>query len=313
VSAHGVRHCNDQGRHYRRSCPTPSTVDQDLRSVERVKTGQKWPRARANSGSRASVVLEVDVLVFDATPETLDEDVVQRPTAPVHADGDPFAQEHLGEGGAGELRTLVGLEDVGPAIAAQGVFQAVDAELRLQGVGQPPGQHATRVPVDDGDQVDKPMRQADVGDISAPYLVGPGDDDTAQQVGIDLVFGVRLAGARPRRHAGQPQHPHQPLDPLAVDRMALLMQMAHHASTAVERVTGILRVDQSQDRQALRVQWLARRGTVDPRTCDARQLALPTHRQLPVALDPVATQRHRLSPDFFFNQSNSTFSRPISL
>jgi hypothetical protein len=50
-------------------------------------------------------------------------------------------------------------------MGAQGVFQAVHAESRLQGIGDPPGEHPPGIPVDDGDPVGKAMRQADVGDV----------------------------------------------------------------------------------------------------------------------------------------------------
>ena len=54
------------------------------------------------------------VLILDGAPQALDEDVVQRPPAPVHADGDPGVQEHPRERLAGELRPLVGVEHRGP-------------------------------------------------------------------------------------------------------------------------------------------------------------------------------------------------------
>ncbi len=43
---------------------------------------------------QGGVALEVDVLVLDAVLETLAEDTVQGPSAPIHADGDAGVQEH---------------------------------------------------------------------------------------------------------------------------------------------------------------------------------------------------------------------------
>jgi hypothetical protein len=40
---------------------------------------------------------------------------------------------------------------------------------------------------------------------------------------------------------------------------------------------------------------------------------LPGDRQRRVTRDPRTPGAHRLSPDFFFSQSSSIFSRPISL
>ena len=61
--------------------------------------------------------MEVDLLVFEAAPQPLDEDVVHAPALAVHADGDPVPLEGAGEVVAGELAALVGIEDLRPAMA----------------------------------------------------------------------------------------------------------------------------------------------------------------------------------------------------
>jgi len=45
----------------------------------------------------------MDLLVFDAAPQPLDEDVVTPGALAVHADGDAIAGERAGEVCAGEL------------------------------------------------------------------------------------------------------------------------------------------------------------------------------------------------------------------
>ena len=49
--------------------------------------------------------------------------------------------QHLGKLVAGELRTLIGIEDVGPAEPGERLAQRLDAEPCRQRVRQPPGQH----------------------------------------------------------------------------------------------------------------------------------------------------------------------------
>ena len=49
------------------------------------------------------VGLEMDFFLFDAAPEALDEDVVQRPAPPVHADGDLAVLQGVREGIRREL------------------------------------------------------------------------------------------------------------------------------------------------------------------------------------------------------------------
>jgi hypothetical protein len=50
--------------------------------------------------------LEIDLLVLETAPQPLDEDVVGKTTAPVHADRDPAGAEHAGEVAVGELAAL---------------------------------------------------------------------------------------------------------------------------------------------------------------------------------------------------------------
>ncbi len=70
--------------------------------------------------------------MFDAAPESLDEDVVEGASPSIHADGYAFSFQYIGEGGAGELRALVAVEDFGRAIVAQGVLQTIDTEHGFQ-------------------------------------------------------------------------------------------------------------------------------------------------------------------------------------
>jgi hypothetical protein len=53
----------------------------------------------------AGVSVQVDLLVFQAAPQSLDKDVVHAAAFAIHADRDPAALEHAGEVVAGELAT----------------------------------------------------------------------------------------------------------------------------------------------------------------------------------------------------------------
>src|SRR5215208_8282943 len=76
----------------------------------------------ASLGNRV-VSSEVDLLVLDRSPETLDDDVVAPGTLAIHADRDPVPGQHAGEDLAGELAALIGVEDLRPAMAGQSLFQ----------------------------------------------------------------------------------------------------------------------------------------------------------------------------------------------
>src|SRR5580692_10644869 len=77
---------------------------------------------------------QVDPFVLHGPPQALDEDVVVAAPASVHADLDPAIPQHIGELVAGELRTLIGIEDVGFAEPGEGLAQRLDAEPRREGV-----------------------------------------------------------------------------------------------------------------------------------------------------------------------------------
>jgi hypothetical protein len=62
------------------------------------------PPANVRSGIAPGLVgLEVDLLVFDCSPESLDEHVVSPAPLAVHADSDLVGFEHPDEPRAGEL------------------------------------------------------------------------------------------------------------------------------------------------------------------------------------------------------------------
>jgi hypothetical protein len=78
------------------------------------------------------------VLVLQAPPQPLDEDVVQEPPLAVHADPDAAAFQFVKKPGAGELYALVRIENLGLTIPGDRLLQRLDAEIRLHGDGQPP-------------------------------------------------------------------------------------------------------------------------------------------------------------------------------
>src|SRR3954453_580677 len=89
------------------------------------------PADRGASLADRVVGPEIHLLVLDRSPEPLDEDVVAPGALAIHADGDAGLEEHVGEVGAGELRALVGVEDLGPAMPGERLLQRLDAECRL--------------------------------------------------------------------------------------------------------------------------------------------------------------------------------------
>src|SRR6266404_4169172 len=86
---------------------------------------------RSTGIGRTVVGPQIHLLVLDAAPQPLDEDVVPPSALAVHADRNAVVGEHAGEGRARELRTLIGVEDLRLAVASQSILQRLDAERRL--------------------------------------------------------------------------------------------------------------------------------------------------------------------------------------
>src|SRR5438132_13710848 len=99
-----------------------------------------WPPAvikvevaadRSAGVADAFVGPQIHLLIFDAAPQPLDEDVVPPSPFAVHADGDGVLDQHASECGAGELAALIRVEDVRLAVASESLLQGLDTECRL--------------------------------------------------------------------------------------------------------------------------------------------------------------------------------------
>src|SRR5258708_3074285 len=82
--------------------------------IEVEITADRVPRL-----ANAFVGPQIYLLVFDAAPQPLDEHVVPPCSFAIHTDRDAVAGERAGEGRAGELRALAGIEDFGLALTSE--------------------------------------------------------------------------------------------------------------------------------------------------------------------------------------------------
>ena len=82
--------------------------------------------------------MQVKVVMFDGPPQTLNEDVVLTSAAAVHADADALVLENLSKTVAGKLGALIRVEDFRLAIAAQGLLEGLNTEIRFQCIGNTP-------------------------------------------------------------------------------------------------------------------------------------------------------------------------------
>jgi len=88
----------------------------------------------ANPGpglGHAGIGPQVDFLVLDAPPQTLDEDVVPTGALAIHADFDLACGQRLDEVGGRELAALIRVEHLGRAVLRQRLLHDYYAKIRL--------------------------------------------------------------------------------------------------------------------------------------------------------------------------------------
>lgn len=191
-------------------------------------------------------VAGINELVLSAAPQALDENVVQGAAPPIHTDQDTALLQRRQKIGGGELGTLIGVPDLRLA-ETEGGLQRGQTKGRLHRIGQFPTEHKTTEPIHDGDQVQETATHGKAGNIGAPDLAGPLDQDAAQQVRADLVARRRTAQVWFRIKGFDSHDTHQPLDALAVH-----FQGDRHAATAKERTFQVQFVQPPEQTQVLR-------------------------------------------------------------
>lgn len=130
---------------------------------------------------RADVVIrvQVDLLLFQALPESLHEHIIATTTFAVDADLNAMIVQEARELLAVELTSLIGVENLGTAILRDGLLHGVEAEVCRQRIGQPPGQHPAAGPVQDGEEIHKASPHRNVDDIGCPHVIRPSDRQLA--------------------------------------------------------------------------------------------------------------------------------------
>ncbi len=171
-----------------------------------------------------SVIMEVDLFVFDGPPQSFNKNVVIHPAPAVHADSDT----------------------------------ALFTEGRFQSDGYLPGNHISAKPVHDGYEVNKTVVHPDIGYVCCPDLIRMINHKISKQIGIFLMLRTRLAQIAFRIESFETHKPHEPANPLRVYEMPLAPQPDCHFRDTVKRRVQILLVDQHHQKESLQSQgyWL---------------------------------------------------------
>jgi len=144
---------------------------------------------------------------------------------------------------------LIGIEDLGPSMVLDGIFEGLQAKARLQAVGKAIGKHQTTEPVDYRNEVYKPVWKSNISDVGTPDLQRTPQEQTIQQIGEFDVLWVWLRGVRPRLIACQSKTPHDSLYMLAIDVVPFLSQLVGNLPRAIEWPSRINLVDATHQLQ----------------------------------------------------------------
>jgi hypothetical protein len=153
------------------------------------------------------------------------------------------------------LAPLVGVENFrDPTGGGQRVFQSFQTETGFHGIGNGPAQHLPRIPVHHRAQVGVAAGHRHVGDVGAPDLVGSGNLQIPQQVGILAVAVIRNTGARLAPDRFVTHLPPKSLHALAVDVHAVITLEDDRSFTAAKaRIDHGYFVQQAFDPDVFRV------------------------------------------------------------
>jgi len=221
---------------------------------------------------------DVNALIFQRPQQPLDHAVVDPAAAPVHRDFHLGVCQNLREAVRGKLGSLVRIEDLWRAVFGQGIFQRLDTEFGLHRVAEPPGQNLARGPVHDGHQIQKPAPHRDVGDVGAPHLIWPLNHHVFQQIRINLVLRMLLAGVRGLVNRHQLHQMHQTADTMPAAFVAQALHETRHLARPVPRRVQELLVDDLHELQVLGA--LVPGAAIQTRTRQRQQPALAAHAQI---------------------------------
>jgi hypothetical protein len=81
------------------------------------------------------VGLEINLFVFQSSPEALNKDIIQPSALAVHADFDAVIFQYIGKIFTGKLSALVAIEYISCAVVCQRFFQRFNTMRGIQRVG----------------------------------------------------------------------------------------------------------------------------------------------------------------------------------
>lgn len=239
--------------------------------------------------------MQVHLVIFYQAPQPFRTDVIVPATTAVHADVHRVGLEDRDEPDAGELCAMACGKNVRAAKArARFPPQWVDAEVRCERIGEPPGGVFAGKPVYDGREVLEAASHWDLRDLRRLGAVGPIDREAAQQVREDYMLGMRSSGvlAAADRLDSNAAHERRDMPPVGIATFEH-EQVAQHpgASKRQFQMQLVDSTDRAQIRIRSRRRPLVHAGAQQPQQpglSGDRQSMCEIHQRFP--LDPSSSR-----------------------
>lgn len=135
---------------------------------------------------------QLDLFIFDCSPNELEEDVIPPRAFCVYADLDSSVCQHFDKLRLSEVAPLIRLEDLGGPMPGQCFLDSLNAKVNVLSDRHPPRKDTMGEPVDDRRNKDEATRHRNVGYVHCPDPVWPNDRQVMQEIWVVIVPGRRL-------------------------------------------------------------------------------------------------------------------------
>ena len=188
------------------------------------------------------ILIEIDLFVFEASPETFREDVVCGPSFSVHTDLNVMFLEPIQIAWTGKMAPLITVPD-----RRSGKFQrsihAVKDKGHLQGVVKLLSNDIAGIPVNGCHKVHPAFLEADVRNVDPPHMVRRMRDHVPEKIRVDPVAKLPFAEVGARMNPFDPHLSHGGLNPLSSHRNPFSPESNRDLPAPIEGVLGIDLID----------------------------------------------------------------------
>lgn len=120
--------------------------------------------------SRACILIYVDLVVLEAAPEALNDDVVRGAAFAIHTDSNVILFQQIDILRTRKMAALIAIDNAG-LTPRKRPSHRLQHKADLQALVELPVDDITRIPIHDGEQVHPALCHADIRDVHRPHLI----------------------------------------------------------------------------------------------------------------------------------------------